>query len=689
MSTVISEGELREHLKRLTVLLVEDEEVSRELCSEYMSRFVGVLVTAKDGAEGLDAWRRHKPDIIITDIQMPVMDGLAMLQEIRSIDRAVPVIIMSAFEEPEYLKRSIDLGVSGYTFKPVNVSRFTEVLLNCAHVLLVEAKLVQARTAAENANAALESLIETMTDWAWEVDGEGRYTHCSPQVEKTLGYLPSEMIGTTPFDYMPSKEADQMRPLFAEICRSKSYINNLENWNIARNGSPVLLVTNAVPLLDTAGNLTGYRGVDRDITGRKLAEEEFRESESRFKGAFDYSAIGMALVSIAGKWLKANVSLCKMLGYSEEELLAKTFQDITHPDDLQTNLNLMRKLLAGEIETYRMEKRYFHKQGQIIWILLSVTVVKDNDDSPLYFIAQIENITERKQAEKALQERNKELDCLYSIISLSNDPDLSFDELLKRAVMRIPPAWRFPDITEACIEIGGKSFQTARFEETPWVLTHDIIAKENKVGKVTVCYLEERAFLPEELTLLNAITEELGLIVMSELARETISRLAVTDELTGLNNRRFFNENFSKALSAARRHRQPLSLISIDLDHFKKVNDTYGHTMGDLVLKEFSLLLKMMVRVEDIACRWGGEEFIVLLPNTTCEASVVLADRMRCNFEQYPRTTTPAVTASFGVARLQEGEDEDALMRRVDDALYQAKHEGRNRVVAACEAALS
>ena len=107
------------------------------------------------------------------------------------------------------------------------------------------------------------------------------------------------------------------------------------------------------------------------------------------------------------------------------------------------------------------------------------------------------------------------------------------------------------------------------------------------------------------------------------------------------------------------------------------------------MLKEFSTLLKMMVRVEDVACRLGGEEFMILLPNTTCEAAVIIADRMRCSFEQLPRTTTPVVTASFGVAQLQEGEDEDALMRRVDDALYQAKHEGRNRVVAACDVALS
>ena len=109
MSTDISERETQEHLKRLTVLFVEDEELSRELCSEFLRRIVGSLLTAQNGVVGLEAWRQYKPDIIITDIQMPLMDGLAMVHEIRSADQAVPVIIMSAFDEPKYLKRSIDL----------------------------------------------------------------------------------------------------------------------------------------------------------------------------------------------------------------------------------------------------------------------------------------------------------------------------------------------------------------------------------------------------------------------------------------------------------------------------------------------------------------------------------------------------------------------------------------------------
>jgi diguanylate cyclase (GGDEF)-like protein len=158
--------------------------------------------------------------------------------------------------------------------------------------------------------------------------------------------------------------------------------------------------------------------------------------------------------------------------------------------------------------------------------------------------------------------------------------------------------------------------------------------------------------------------------------------LAATDELTKLYNRRYFNERLAEAMSAARRHDYPLSLIMIDLDHFKVVNDNYGHSAGDQVLKAFADLLRDMIRAEDVAARWGGEEFIIILPHTLCEAAAALAERIRDAFENISRSTTPiALSASFGVVQLRIGEDEDSLIRRADDALYCAKHEGRNRVV--------
>jgi diguanylate cyclase (GGDEF)-like protein len=173
-------------------------------------------------------------------------------------------------------------------------------------------------------------------------------------------------------------------------------------------------------------------------------------------------------------------------------------------------------------------------------------------------------------------------------------------------------------------------------------------------------------------------------LVKLEEATATITQLARTDELTGLHNRRSFQQLFTLARNAALRHNHPLSLISIDLDHFKVVNDTLGHSVGDLVLKEFAKLLQEKVRSEDVVVRQGGEEFIILLPHADSIAATALAERIRTAFEQNPGSAAPlAVTASFGVAQLQGGEEEDALIQRADTALYRAKHEGRNRVVMA------
>jgi PAS domain S-box-containing protein len=134
------------------------------------------------------------------------------------------------------------------------------------------------------------------------------------------------------------------------------------------------------------------------------AVEALRASEARFRNAVHYSAIGMAIVAPDGRWIEVNPALCRLVGYSREELLARTFQEITHPDDLKTDLKFVAQMLNGEIETYQMEKRYLHKGGHIVWVLLSVSLVRDAGGAPLHFISQIQDLTERKQIDAALRE---------------------------------------------------------------------------------------------------------------------------------------------------------------------------------------------------------------------------------------------------------------------------------------------
>lgn len=143
-------------------------------------------------------------------------------------------------------------------------------------------------------------------------------------------------------------------------------------------------------------------GIYQDIEERRRIEDNLLVSESTFRGAFEHSGIGIALVSTEGRWLKVNGKICEMLGYPEEELLVTTFQDITHPDDLETDMNYVGQMLRGELASYSMEKRYFRKDGSIIWINLSVSMVRDKNKRPLYFVSQIEDITQKKIAEQSL-----------------------------------------------------------------------------------------------------------------------------------------------------------------------------------------------------------------------------------------------------------------------------------------------
>lgn len=164
----------------------------------------------------------------------------------------------------------------------------------------------------------------------------------------------------------------------------------------------VPLVPKALALPSPAQLEAANRELQREIAERKQVEATLRETEERFRSAFDSAAIGMALVATDGRWLQVNRALCEIIGYCEQEMLAMTFQDITHPDDLDADLNYMQQILNREIRCYQIEKRYFHSSGHVVWILLNVSLVATRENETLYFIAQIQDITERKRAEQRL-----------------------------------------------------------------------------------------------------------------------------------------------------------------------------------------------------------------------------------------------------------------------------------------------
>jgi len=156
------------------------------------------------------------------------------------------------------------------------------------------------------------------------------------------------------------------------------------------------------------GHAAEFEAKKKLLAERTDALAALRDSEERFRSAFDHAAIGMALVAEDGRWLQVNRSLCQIVGYTEHELLVRDFQSITHPDDLDADLAQVRRLLAGEVRDYQMVKRYIHRQGHAVWALLSVSLVRDADGRPVHFISQIQDVTRRKEAEDALRSSEEE-----------------------------------------------------------------------------------------------------------------------------------------------------------------------------------------------------------------------------------------------------------------------------------------
>ncbi len=292
------------------------------------------------------------------------------------------------------------------------------------------ARDITARKRAEEALRAskliIEGIINAIPVRVFWKDKNLVYLGCNAVFARDKGFSdPKDVIGKDDYQMAQRDQAELYRGDDRQVIESGQSKLLVEEPQTTPEGDIITLLTSKVPLRNSKGEIIGVLGTYMDITERKRAEEMLRESDERFENAFKYSAIGMALVSPEGKWLKVNSRVCSILGYSEDELLSKTFQEITHPDDLDIDFNYIRQMLAGEIETYTMEKRYFHRKRNIVWVLLAVALVRDSVGAPLYFVSQIEDITERKQAEETAHESQARFE---GVVNMAVEAIISIDE---------------------------------------------------------------------------------------------------------------------------------------------------------------------------------------------------------------------------------------------------------------------
>lgn len=340
---------------------------------------------------------------------------------------------------------------------------------------------------------------------------------------------------------------------------------------------PIPFTQEEQAFLELLANMLG-RAIERhrlDVR-RRAAEVERQDAMRLFRAAFDNAPIGMALLDLEGHFLDVNEAACMLFGYSEPQLRDLTFQAITAPGDLDADLQDLRRLQAGEIKGYRLEKRYVRADGSLLQAQLDVTLVHNEDGSPRCFVSQIQDIGPQTQLLEQLNQRGEEL----------------------------------------------------------------------------------------------------------QDANRKLTELATVDPLTGILNRRALRQHIDQEMSAAQAAGTPLAFVMFDVDHFKAYNDRFGHLEGDHALKAIADILRDGIRASDTIGRFGGEEFLVLLPGTGEATARAIAERIRARTEAATGLLAH-LTISAGIHVFDPAHEPasgDQPISKADGALYKAKHLGRNRV---------
>ena len=414
------------------------------------------------------------------------------------------------------------------------------------------------------------------------------------------------------------------------------------------------------------------------------------ESEIRFRHAMEYSAVGMALISPDGRWLQVNTSLCDLLGYRPGELTQMTVQQISHPDDLHIHLSQKTELLLGNISSYRMEKRYLHQDGHIVWTMLTISLVRDSKHLPLYFIAQIQDITDIKQLTEALyQEKERMLITLDAIDEAVISTDEKMRIIFMNPVAEQITGWiqhhaegrLITDILHITRNGEEITLNCAHSKHAGTVTTDEELILHNRAG-------EQFAINYSLSPLSTAEGHNIGCVVVIQDIRESreifkhLRYSASHDMLTHLPNRAGFEQQLKQLVQNQTTAHHVLAFI--DLDHFKAVNDNAGHAAGDKLLQELSDVMSQQLRHHDFLARIGGDEFALLLPECSLHDATDITLRLIQAISQYRLSWQGqdyVVSSSIGLTSFYQHDNPTDIMAQADIACYQAKKNGRNQII--------
>lgn len=433
-------------------------------------------------------------------------------------------------------------------------------------------------------------------------------------------------------------------------------------------------------------------GVLVDMDHGKRTELALHESEQHLRSTFEHAGTGIGTISPAGRWLSVNSKLADIMGYDADEMLRNlSIDDIVYPDDVDAFRDEITKILHGEIASFTHELRCIRKDHRTIWAEITLSHVGEEHLGIKYLIAIIEDQTEKKFAQRQMEKAQAQLRMATRIAGLG-----FWEWDIKSGEVILSEDWKKQ------LGLGEEELKHCLADWQSLIHPDD---REHVLGylhdfleKPTPDYaLEFRTRQNDNTYIWNSVRGipvfdrhgELEKIVGTHMditdqkaAQENTRLRAQHDPLTGLPNRGLFYEFSEHLVASARRASTSLAVLYFDLDHFKTINDTYGHKVGDNVLKEMALRLSQLMRAEDVIGRVGGDEFVAILPKIAgSEQAAVVASKALESLRQPYRIDGQELrmSPSIGISLYpQDGDNIDMLIQRADAAMYRVKHGERN-----------
>ena len=431
---------------------------------------------------------------------------------------------------------------------------------------------------------------------------------------------------------------------------------------------------------DKDGNPMRMLGTVQDITNEMKIQLELKKSEDKFKVLTENSYTGVLVH--AEEIYYANPQLEKMTGFNHDELLDMHIIELFVIEDSDKLKNVLQRRAKGEKFTKQYDDIQMRcKDGSIKTIsAFSMTI---EYEGKFVALSNIIDVTDIRKAEEQIQTLSQIVEQTDDIIKMTDKEGI---------ISYVNDAFIAQTGYTRREAVGGKAnvLKSGKHDDVFYKMLWDTITEGNIFRSVIINRRKNGSLYHEEQTITPILNKEnkitgyvsTGKDISERIAlEEKLSKLATTDKLTNINNRHRFEELLEKEIARTERYKKPMALIMFDIDYFKNINDTYGHDVGDNVLRSVSDVIKFNIRETDIFGRWGGEEFIILTPETTEESAEHLANKLCTALEQYDFDTAGTVTASFGVTMYQNGETNGEMIKRADKAMYQAKHNGRNQVI--------